>query len=81
MSVTEGRMSPPVTGTSCCSGLHDGQLATRSPAVSADRRPFASPSEVLPSTKKQRSDQFDVHTTRQLGLLPLTVLCRAGPFG
>ena len=50
----DGRTSPTALGQSSFSGLHDGQSATRSPAVASDRRPFASPSEVLPSTKKQR---------------------------
>jgi len=55
MCVSDGRASPTTSGPAWFSGLHDNQSATRSPAVSGDRRPFASPSEVLPSTKKQRS--------------------------
>ena len=52
--VADGRTSPTASGATWFSGLHDSQSATRSPAVSSDRRPFASPSDALPSTKKQR---------------------------
>ena len=50
----DGRVSPTASSQSWLSGLQDGQLAMRSPAVLTDRRPFTSPTEVLPSTKKQR---------------------------
>ena len=54
MLVVDGRTSPSVPGPAWFNGSQDSQSALRSPAVSADRRPFTSPSEVLPSTKKQR---------------------------